>query len=124
MRPCRREHEITPHLPAGLGDPIGTALITAGLTAIVLPLVEGRQHGWPMWTWLALAAAPVLLVGAGMGLGITPLATLIMAGPRPEHAGATAGILASMQNVGNALGAAVLGVVFLGAVSGGFGGAF
>jgi hypothetical protein len=27
----------------------------------VLPLLEGRQHGWPAWTWLSLAAAPVLL---------------------------------------------------------------
>ena len=48
---------------AGGTDPIGTALVTAGLTAIVLPLVEGRQHGWPLWTWLSLAAAPVLLGG-------------------------------------------------------------
>lgn len=40
---------------------VGTVLVTLGLTAIVLPLVEGRQHGWPAWTWLSLAAAPVLL---------------------------------------------------------------
>ena len=36
-------------------------LATAGLTAIVLPLVEGRAHGWPLWTWLSLAAAPLIL---------------------------------------------------------------
>jgi len=29
-------------------DLVGTALVTSGLTAIVLPLVEGRQHGWPI----------------------------------------------------------------------------
>ncbi len=28
---------------------------------MVLPLVEGRQQGWPAWTWRSLAAAPVLL---------------------------------------------------------------
>jgi EmrB/QacA subfamily drug resistance transporter len=39
----------------------GTVLITAALTALVLPLVEGRQHGWPAWTWISLAAAPALL---------------------------------------------------------------
>ena len=33
-------------------DVAGTVLVTAGLTAIMLPLVEGRQHGWPLWTWL------------------------------------------------------------------------
>ena len=42
-------------------DFVGTALITAALTGIVLPLVEGRQQGWPAWTVLCLAAAPVLL---------------------------------------------------------------
>ena len=46
---------------AGSLDLAGTVLATVGLTAIVLPLVEGRAHGWPLWTWLSLAAAPVLL---------------------------------------------------------------
>ena len=44
-------------------DLIGTLLLTAGLTAVVLPLVEGRQHGWPAWTWISLAVAPLLLLG-------------------------------------------------------------
>lgn len=44
-------------------DLAGTLLATAGLTAIVLPLIEGRQYGWPEWAWLSLAAAPVLLAG-------------------------------------------------------------
>jgi EmrB/QacA subfamily drug resistance transporter len=42
-------------------DLAGTALATLGLTAIILPLAEGEQHGWPLWTWLSLAAGPVLL---------------------------------------------------------------
>src|SRR5437588_227032 len=42
-------------------DLIGTVLVTSGLVAVVLPLVEGRQHGWPEWTWVSLAVAPVLL---------------------------------------------------------------
>jgi EmrB/QacA subfamily drug resistance transporter len=240
---------------AGSLDLAGTVLTTLGLTAIVLPLVEGRAHGWPLWTWLSLAAAPVLLgafavqqrrvaarggtpmmppelfrsrgvtiglaaqllfwsgqasfflvlslylqlgrgmsalhsglvftilavaylltslrapaltvshgrrvlavgagllavghltlaltvadvgiggsvlvlapglalVGAGMGLGITPLASLIMAAAPPQHVGATSGVLSTMQNVGNAIGVAVVGVLFYGAVSHGFAGAF
>jgi EmrB/QacA subfamily drug resistance transporter len=43
-------------------DLSGTLLLTAGLTAIVLPLVEGRQHGWPAWTWISFAVAPLLLL--------------------------------------------------------------
>ncbi len=42
-------------------DMVGTALVTLALTAVVLPLVEGQAHGWPVWTWLSLAAAPVAL---------------------------------------------------------------
>lgn len=40
----------------------GTVLVTAAVTAVVLPLVEGREHGWPVWTWVSLALAPVLAV--------------------------------------------------------------
>jgi hypothetical protein len=43
---------------------------------------------------------------------------------RPEHAGATSGVLATMQNVGNAFGVAIIGVVFFGAVHDGFATAF
>ena len=43
-------------------DVTGVALITACLVAVVLPLVEGRQAGWPAWSWAALAAAVPLAV--------------------------------------------------------------
>jgi EmrB/QacA subfamily drug resistance transporter len=42
-------------------DAAGTLLVSTGLVLIVLPLVEGRQEGWPLWTWLCLAAAPPVL---------------------------------------------------------------
>jgi Na+/melibiose symporter-like transporter len=236
-------------------DLVGTALVTLGLVDIVLPLVEGRQHGWPAWTWLCLGAAPItlglfaahqrrlsrrggaplldpalfrerafsaglvtqlvffasmasyflvlalylqqgrgldalqaglvftilaaaylvasayapgltprlgrrlpaigglvlavghgllalsvadigvggsvallvpgmLLEGAGMGLVITPLTSTVLGNLRPENAGAAAGALSTMQQVGNALGVAVTGVIFFGALDGGFGHAF
>ena len=31
-------------------------MLAAGLVAIVYPLLEGRQLGWPAWTWLLMAA--------------------------------------------------------------------
>jgi predicted MFS family arabinose efflux permease len=49
--------------PSARLDLIGTLLGTAAVAALVLPLVEGREHGWPLWTWLSLALAPLL--GAG-----------------------------------------------------------
>ncbi len=48
-------------------DPVGTLLLTAGLTAVVLPLVQGRQHGWPAWTWISFGVAPLLLLGFAAG---------------------------------------------------------
>ncbi len=224
-------------------DLTGTALITVALVGIVLPLVEGRQHGWPLWTWLCLGAAPValaafaihqkrlharggsplldptlfrdrgfsaglltqlafwsgqasfflvfaldrqqgrelgaleaglvftilavsylaasvkataltttlgrgapavgaltlaaghvtlaatvaaggsiaalvpalLLIGAGMGMVITPLTTTVLAGVPAEHAGAASGALSTMQQVGNAIGVAITGIIFFGA---------
>jgi EmrB/QacA subfamily drug resistance transporter len=41
----------------------GAALISAALACLVLPLAEGRQQGWPAWTLIMLAAAPVLAIG-------------------------------------------------------------
>jgi EmrB/QacA subfamily drug resistance transporter len=236
-------------------DLLGTALVTAAATALVLPLVSGREDGWPLWTWLSLGAAPallaafaaqqrrlaarggaplvpvalvrsrafaatlatqlafwcgqasyflvlalylqqgrglgaldaglvftvlavayvvtsarapqlaarhgrrilvagaltlaaghglllaavaaqgtggtildlvpgLLLAGAGMGLMIVPLTTLAMGAVAPEHAGAASGALATMQNMGGAIGVAVTGALFFGALDRGFAHAF
>lgn len=42
-------------------DAVGVLTLAAGLTAVLLPLIEGRQQGWPAWTLASLAAAPVIL---------------------------------------------------------------
>ena len=44
-------------------DLVGTVLLSLGLVAIVLPLVEGQQQGWPGWTFGCLAASVPLLAG-------------------------------------------------------------
>lgn len=41
----------------------GAALLTPALAAVLLPLIEGREQGWPLWTWLSFGAAAVLLFG-------------------------------------------------------------
>jgi MFS family permease len=242
-------------------DLVGTVLVTTGLTALLLPLVEGRQQGFPEWTWLSLGAAPILLAGfvvhqlrlsraggrplleprlfrarsfsaglvtqlafwsgmasffvvlalylqegrglnalqaglvftilasaylvtslraprltlrygrrlilvgaltlaagyallllgvrladgvdglvwvallvpglalagAGMGLCITPLVATVLSSVQPEHAGAASGILSTVQQLGNALGVAVTGLIFFGALTsaqGGYSSAF
>ncbi|MBO0807964.1 MAG: MFS transporter, partial [Actinobacteria bacterium] len=41
-------------------DPAGVGLVTAALVLLLYPLVQGRQLGWPGWTFAMMAAsAPV-----------------------------------------------------------------
>lgn len=46
---------------SGRLDLRGAALLTAALVAILLPLLDGRQQGWPVWSWACLAVGPVIL---------------------------------------------------------------
>jgi MFS family permease len=56
-----------------------TVLVVGTLTALVLPLMQGQSRGWPVWTWLALAAAvPLAVLTARRGTvlrrrGLVPL---------------------------------------------------
>ena len=38
----------------------GMALSMVTLGALIVPLIEGREAGWPLWSWLSLLAVPVL----------------------------------------------------------------
>ncbi|OED11674.1 MFS transporter [Burkholderia sp. A2] len=38
----------------------GTALSMLTLGALIVPLIEGREAGWPVWAWVSLLAAPAL----------------------------------------------------------------
>jgi EmrB/QacA subfamily drug resistance transporter len=38
-------------------DPVGVGLISAALLLLLYPLVEGRQLGWPGWTFVSMAAS-------------------------------------------------------------------
>jgi hypothetical protein len=68
-----------------------------------------------------LALVPGLIAaGAGMGLAIGPLTANLLGALRPEHAGAASGALATAQFVGNAVGVAIVGVVFFGALNSGY----
>src|SRR6516225_11122148 len=44
----------------------GAVLLAASMVAIVYPLLEGRQLGWPAWVWLLLAAGVAGLAVQGL----------------------------------------------------------
>ncbi|HWU20049.1 MAG TPA: MFS transporter [Nocardioides sp.] len=73
---------VLPRVPADRSarvDVPGLVLATAATTAVILPLLEGRRLGWPLWTWVSLAAGALLAAAfvrwsAGMvARGGTPL---------------------------------------------------
>jgi EmrB/QacA subfamily drug resistance transporter len=44
-------------------DPLGAVGVSASLAMALVPLTLGRDEGWPVWTWVSLAAAlPTLAV--------------------------------------------------------------
>ncbi|MFO7689758.1 MAG: DHA2 family efflux MFS transporter permease subunit [Cryobacterium sp.] len=47
-------------------DGVGLLLLSAGLVALLVPLIEGQDQGWPLWTYLALAAGALLIVAFGV----------------------------------------------------------
>jgi EmrB/QacA subfamily drug resistance transporter len=47
-------------------DLVGAALLALTLVLLLLPLTEGRPLGWPLWTWLCLAAT----IPAVLALGV------------------------------------------------------
>jgi EmrB/QacA subfamily drug resistance transporter len=46
-------------------DWIGLVLVSASLVALLVPLIEGEDEGWPVWTFVSLAAGVLLLVAFG-----------------------------------------------------------
>ena len=51
---------------AGRPDLLGATLLAAALVAVVYPLLEGRQLGWPAWGWLLLTGGLVTLAVLGL----------------------------------------------------------
>lgn len=47
-------------------DPVGAVLATAASFALIYPLVQGRELGWPAWCFLLLAGSVVLFALFGL----------------------------------------------------------
>ena len=43
-------------------DVVGLLLVSTALLAVLVPLIEGEDAGWPWWTWTSLAGGLLLLV--------------------------------------------------------------
>jgi EmrB/QacA subfamily drug resistance transporter len=43
-------------------DVFGLVLLSAALVALLVPLIEGEDQGWPLWTYITLVAGALLVV--------------------------------------------------------------
>jgi len=99
---------------------VGAVIMAAGLALLWAGAAAGAggagSEGGAGVGWLV----PGLLVdGLGMGMVLAPLAVTVLARVSPQHAGPAAGVLSTVQQAGNALGVALLGIVFYGALGSG-----
>jgi MFS family permease len=56
----------------------------------------------------------LVIAGAGLGLLVVPLVNVVLAAVPPSDAGGASGVFSTAQQLGGALGVAVIGTVFFG----------
>jgi EmrB/QacA subfamily drug resistance transporter len=86
---------------------IGFAVMAAGLVLLAL-MVHGGGSDVSSWTLVP----GELLAGMGMGIALPPLFDFILAGVSGHEVGSASGVLNAVQQLGNALGIAVLATIF------------
>jgi len=91
---------------------LGTLLLAIGMGAVIWTVDRygGGTHSWQLIPALAIC-------GLGLGCTVAPLVNVVLAGIRGQDAGAASGVLTTAQQVGGAVGVAVIGVIFFGLLS-------
>ena len=87
----------------------GCALMMIGQLAVigVMSWAGTGLHGWQL-------LLPMFVAGLGGGFFIAPVTSVVLAGIKSRDAGSASGALATAQQVGAALGIAIVGVIFFG----------
>lgn len=93
---------------------LGTVVMSIGLaiTAYIFQHYQMALHSWQLIPGL-------LCIGFGMGLVFAPIFAVVLTDVDTKHAGSASGTLNAMQQVGGAIGIALIGVVFFGHLTGG-----
>ncbi len=88
---------------------LGCLLLVAGMLAVMATV---SRYGEGIHSWQLLPA--LVVCGLGLGCTIPPLLNVILAGISGRNAGSASGVLSTTQQVGGALGVAIIGVIFFG----------
>ena len=101
---------LTPGLVARIGPaPLIAAGTASVFTAMALLIGVDSTTGYVTGVLPSL-----MLLGLGMGASFMPITVLALGGVEPEHTGAASGLLQTMQQLGGAVGLAVVASVFAG----------
>ncbi|MCL1869215.1 MAG: MFS transporter [Promicromonosporaceae bacterium] len=79
-------------------DALGLVLLAGSLVALLVPLIQGQDAGWPLWTWLSIAGGVVLLVLFGLWeLAVVRRGQVPLVPPRLfSHGHFTGGVILAM----------------------------
>jgi EmrB/QacA subfamily drug resistance transporter len=91
----------------------GALASAAGSALMIIPVL--LVHDWTLSLWII---PPLFVTGCGLGLVLAPLLSTVLAGIRSSQAGAASGLLSTGQQIGGAVGIAVIGLAMLAAVPG------
>jgi MFS family permease len=91
----------------------GAVLLVIGLCVTGVPAWRGSAHA-DLWASLV----GLFVAGAGLGLLVVPLVNVVLVAVPAEAAGGASGTFSTAQQLGGAIGIAVLGAVFFGATPG------
>ncbi|HCU48890.1 MAG TPA: MFS transporter, partial [Micromonosporaceae bacterium] len=104
---------------AGLMEKLGRKLMHIGL----LVMTAGTIGFAFILEWAGVGVSPwqlapaLAVVGFGMGLLMAPFFNIVLAGVEPQETGSASGALTSIQQLGGALGIAILGTIFFNQLS-------
>ncbi len=99
---------LAPRLGRGILS-LGALLLAAGMAGIIWTVdrYDGGVHSWQLLPALAVC-------GIGLGCVIAPLVNIVIAGVHRQDAGSASGVLNTVQQLGGAVGVALIGVIFFG----------
>jgi EmrB/QacA subfamily drug resistance transporter len=91
----------------------GIVVMVAGVAAVIVTL---HLAGVDVTPWQLIPA--LALTGLGMGVLMAPFFDIVLAGVETHETGSASGTLTAVQQLGSALGVAVLGTLFFGFLGG------
>ncbi|GHB12211.1 MULTISPECIES: MFS transporter [Streptomyces] len=96
----------------------GRKVLQAGallmITGLLVYIAEAGHYGLGITSWQMIA--PLVIMGAGMGLIVAPLTDAVLSGVPKEHSGSASGLINTVQQMGTALGLGLVAVVFFGSI--------